>query len=247
MTTTDDMLSLYRVDSQLRGLRTRVDNATRTLRVRETQLADLKQQREELESNIRQLSATAGNLEGESNDIRDRIEKLRVELNAATTDKQYQAILAEMKIIQEQRDEVDSKSLIEMERVEALQAQAGELDNKIEERTKVRDLAITEQATREEEVSERVQALQVERDAAASVMSEESLAIFDRVAEDTEGETLAPVVEINKKRREYACGMCNVEIPYHLVAELHAANSAIQQCPACTRILYLEPAEAAEA
>ena len=247
MTITDDMLSLYRVDSQLRGLRTRVDNAARTLRVRETQLADLKQQREELESNIRQLSATAGNLEGESNDIRDRIEKLRVELNAATTDKQYQAILAEMKIIQEQRDEVDSKSLVEMERVEGLQAQAATLDTKIEERTKVRDLAITEQSTREEEVSERVQSLQSERDIAASVMSEDALAIFDRVADDTEGETLSPVVEINKKRREYACGMCNVEIPYHLVAELHAANSNIQQCPACTRILYLEPAETADA
>ena len=245
MTLTDDLLSLYRVDSQVRGLRTRVDNAATTLKVREKQLADLVGKSEELESNIRQMQATIQNLEGESGDFRDRIEKLRVELNAATTDKQYQAILAEMKIVQEQRDQVDEQNISEMERLESLKEELNGIQDRIKERTKIRDLAITQLEERTEEVKERLNELEDERAVAAKVIPGDSLAIFDRVAEDTEGETLAPVMEINKRRHEYACGSCNIEIPYNLVVSLLSGSQNIQQCPACMRILHLvETAEA---
>jgi len=245
MSLTDDLLSLYRVDSQLRGLRTRVDNAVHTLKVREKQLAGLIQKHAELESNIRQLTATVENLEGESNDFRDRIEKLRTELNAATTDKQYQAILAEMKVVQEQRDIIDEQNLTEMDRLEGLKVKKNELADQITERTKIRDLSITELSDRKSEIAERVEELERERAVAAGVIPEVKLAIFNRVAEDTDGETLSPVNEINKKRHEYSCGACHIEIPYNLVVTLLAGGKDIQQCPQCMRILHLEPAEAA--
>ena len=246
MTLTEDLISLYRVDSQVRGLRTRVDNAATTLKVREKQLADLVVASEEVESNIRQLQATIQNLEGESGDFQNRIEKLRVELNAATTDKQYQAILAEMKVIQEQRDVVDEQNISEMDRLEQLTQKLDEIKSKIEDATKVRDLAIEKLQERTEEVKERLEELEGERDVAAKVIPEASLAIFDRVAEDNEGETLAPVLEIDKRRHEYACGACNIEIPYNLVVSLISGSDSIQQCPACYRILYIpETADAA--
>ena len=244
MTLTEDLLALFRVDSQVRGLRTRVDNAATTLKVREKQLADLIVQREELESNIRQMQATIQNLEGESSDFRDRVEKLRVELNAATNDKQYQAILSEMKIIQEQRDQIDEQNIAEMERLDGLKENLTEIEAKITDRTKVRDLAITKLEERTEEVKERLEELEGERAVAAKVIPGDSLAIFDRIAEDNEGETLAPVMEIDKRRHEYSCGSCNIEIPYNLVVSLLSGTETIQQCPACKRILHLETAEA---
>ena len=244
MTLTEDLLSLYRVDSQVRGLRTRVDNAATTLKVREKQLANLVVRSEELESNIRQLQATIQNLEGESGDFRDRIEKLRVELNSATTDKQYQAILSEMKIIQEQRDLVDEQNITEMERLELLSQKLAEVKTKTDDATKVRDVAVSQLQERKEEVKERLNELEGERAVAAKVIPDASLAIFDRVAEDNEGETLAPVLEIDKRRHEYACGSCNIEIPYNLVVSLLSGSNSIQQCPACRRILHL--VEAAE-
>lgn len=245
MTLTDDLLALYRVDSQLRGLRTRVENAARTLKVRETKLADLCDKQAELVSNIRQLTATVENLDGESGDFLNRIEKLRVDLNAATTDKQYQAILTEMKVMKDQRDSVDDQSMGEMERLEGLKAKLEELEEKIVERTKVRDAAIVEHKERGREVAGRVEELERERAIAASAIPESSLAVFDRVADDNDGETLSPVNEINKRRHEYACGVCHVEIPYNLVVTLLSGGAQIQQCPQCMRILHLETANAA--
>ena len=245
MTLTDDLVALYRVDSQLRGLRTRVDNAARTLKVREQQLAGLLQNHAEVESNIRQLTATVENLEGESNDFRDRVERLRTDLNAATTDKQYQAILAEMTVVKDQRDVVDEQNLNEMDRLDDMKAMRDDLAAKIAERTKVRDLSTVDLAARKSEIAERVEELEVERKTAADIIPEAKLAIFDRVAEDTEGETLSPVHEINKKRHEYACGTCHIEIPYNLVVTLLSGGKEIQQCPQCMRILHLEPTETA--
>lgn len=245
MTLTDDLVALYRVDSQLRGLRTRVDNAARTLKVREKQLAGLLQNHAEIESNIRQLTATIANLEGESTDFGDREERLRTDLNAATTDKQYQAILSELTVVKDQRNVVDEQNLGEMERLEGIIATKDDLTNKINERTTLRDLSTVELAERTSDIAERVVELEVERKTAASIIPEAKLAIFDRVAEDTEGETLSPVHEINKKRHEYACGTCHIEIPYNLVVTLLTGSKEIQQCPQCMRILHLEPAETA--
>ena len=248
MSLTEDLLSLYRVDSQLRGLRTRVDNAKRTLKIREQQLADLVERCEETSSNSRQLQATIGNLEGEANDFKDRVDKLRSELNAATNDKQYQAILAEMKSLEEHRDTIDEQNLAEMERLEALKSSTSDLEEQIKERTALRDVAMKECTEREAEIADRVQDLEKERAVACESIPANALEIFDRVADATEGETLSPVIELNKKRHEFACGVCNIEVPYNLVVTLHAGGTSIQQCPACMRILYLEPSEeAAEA
>ncbi|MCH2162550.1 MAG: hypothetical protein MK085_11850 [Phycisphaerales bacterium] len=245
MTLTEDLLALYRVDSQLRGLRTRVENATRTLKIREQQLADLSLRREELQTNIRMLQATSGNLEGDAGDLESRVEKLRVDLNAATTDKQYKAILSELTQLKDQRDSVDEQNIAEMERIDILKGELTELDAKIEERTGMRDLAAAEAKQRQEDVAERVQELEKERAVAAESIPAKAMEIFDRVADSTEGETLAPVIEHNRKRHEFICGACNIEIPYNLFVTLHAGTNEIQQCPACTRILHLETVEAA--
>ena len=111
MSLTDDLIGLYRVDSQLRGLRTRVDSAKELLEIRERKLGEVQAGHDETVARQRQSQAHIANLEGESADFEQRIEKLRSELNSSTTDKQYQAILAEMNSLQELRDEVETTNL----------------------------------------------------------------------------------------------------------------------------------------
>ena len=69
----DQLLTLYRVDSQVRGLRTRVDNAERYLRVQDRQLDQIKTDQAESELHIRQKEATASNIETERDGYTERI------------------------------------------------------------------------------------------------------------------------------------------------------------------------------
>ncbi len=244
MTLTDDLIGLYRVDRQVRGLRSRVDSARDLLGIRERKLDDVQQRHEEAASRQRQSQAHVANLEGEAADFVSRIEKLRTELNTSTTDKQYQAILAEMKSLQSLRDEVESSQLTEMERQESISGEVAELDQQLAERTRLVEVAREECRSGEQAIADRLGELEAERTTAAGKIPDKVLELFDEVADQTEGETMAPVIEVSKRHREYSCGACHVQIPYYLVVDLHADdNRAVQQCPNCVRILYLETAE----
>ena len=245
MSLTDDLIGLYRVDSQLRGLRTRVDSAKDLLGIRERKFGEVRAGHEETVARQRQSQAHIANLEGESGDFEQRIEKLRAELNTSTTDKQYQAILAEMNSLQELRDEVENSQLSEMERLEAVTAEVTETENQLQERTRLVEVAREECRNCEQAVADRMGELEQERDIAAEKVPDRILKLFDEVADQTEGETLAPVIEVSKRHREYSCGSCHVQIPYYLVVDLHTeGNPTVQQCPNCVRILYLETADA---
>ena len=184
------------------------------------------------------------NLEGESTDYKTRIEKLRSELNASTNDKQYRAILAEMKSLETLRDEIETTQLGEMEKIERAETEAQTMADAVSNQSRLCEAARSEHEECTAAVGERVGELETERTAAAARMPDTVLKVFEEVAEVNEGETLAAVIELSKKDRDYTCGACHVTLPYHLVVNLHANDTGVQQCPNCDRILYLETAEA---
>jgi len=239
MSLQEQLLTLHRVNTQVTGLRQRLDSARRFLAAQTTLRDQVQQEADELHGQIRQLEASAANLENESKGIEERIEKLRVDLNASRNDKQYQAILVDVKSLQEKRDEIDTQALGHMERAEALRSQHAELDASLAERTTLVERAQADLDQRQADVGDRLAKLEEEREQAARVLPEETRALFDRVSEETEGEVMAPMIEISRRHREYACGACNLELPKESFAKLSGTGDVVVQCRACERILYV--------
>jgi len=239
MTLVDQLRNLFRVDAQIRGLRSRVDAAERYLAAQNRLLRELEDRNHELQQRRRQLKATIANLESEGDALDERINELRERLNVAPNNKQYAALLDEVNAGKGQRSKLDASILSEMERVETLDAEAVELEGQIAERKKVRDHAATELEDRASQVRERLNELNAEREQAAAVIPDAQLNVFDELADRYEGEAMAAIEEMDRRNREYNCGACNMMLPFEHVSVVISGGERVMQCTACQRILFL--------
>ncbi len=239
MSLMEELKNLYRVDGQVRALRSRVDSAQRYLDAQSRELGALTDRKAELEQRRRQLQATIANYEVETKAIDERLEKLRGELNSAENNKQYTTVLSELNTAKEQRSLVEDQILAEMEQLESVGADLETLDGQIVERSKVRDVASTQLQQRQADVGERLSELEVERDAAAAAIPPSELATFDELTHIHDGEAMAVVEEISRRNREYNCGACQMQIPFEQVSLLMNDTGALICCASCHRILIM--------
>jgi len=239
MSLLDNLLLLYRVDAQVRGLKTRVGSAERFLAAQEAKLADIESQKSELESRRRQIQAKAANLETELGSHTARIDKLRAELNEAETNKQYTALLTEVNTVKAMRADVEAQALQHLEQVEELTRELEAIEHHRIERIKQRDVAAAQLEERRHDVGDRLAELEREREIAAAAIPSKELRLFVDLADRYEGEAMAALDAIDVRNKEYACSACNMHVPFQTVASLRGFSDAIVRCSACQRILYL--------
>jgi predicted nucleic acid-binding Zn-ribbon protein len=240
MTLMEHLLNLFRVDAQVRGLRSRLDQAERYLAAQQSKLAAVTRQKDELETRRRQMKAKVGNAETEIASLNQRIEKLRNELNASATNKQYTALLSEINTFKAAKAEMESAVLADMETVEKLSSEIDSLETQAAERVKHRDLAKVQLEERLGDVSERLAELESERAQAAALVPEQERRIFDELSDNYAGEALACIEVIDRRNREYACGSCNMHVPFETVSALMNAGTALVRCTVCKRILFIQ-------
>lgn len=246
----ENLLTLHRVDSQVRALSSRVESAKTYFAAQERQLALLDKQKSELETQLRQLQASVHAFEVEQAAATERVTKLREELNTSTNDKQYKAILNELKTLEIRKDEIVKRAVEEMQRVEETQKRLEVHAATIVERCKIRDIAKGKLDECMTDVGERLAELQRERERAADLIPERDRKVFDKVADLTEGQAMAEVTIVDLRHREFACSECNIEVPFETYARLASNSESVIQCKACARILFLadanRPGEKAE-
>lgn len=236
----ESLLKLNQVDAQVRGLRSRLQSAQRYLDAQTGQLEDLNQQLQELETRRKHMQAAIANHESEMAAIDERIEKLRDELNNSVTNKQYSAVLTELNTIKANRSEIETQELGELELVESVEVEITTIQSHIEERAKVRDLADAQLKERKSDIGQRLGELETEREQAADDVPGKALDIFDELVDIYDGEAMATIEEVSIRHREYACGACNIQLPFETVSVLMGGVSTVVRCTACTRILYLQ-------
>lgn len=238
----DHLLSLHRVDSQVRALRGRLDGAERDYKAQESVLAGLLRQEQELQSQSRQIQATMANIEVESQMVKERVDKVRSDMNAAQNDKQYKAFHAELTNSDAKSKDLTARWENEAKRLDDLAKRGETLTQQVAERRKVVEHVRKQFEERKAECANRLAELEKERGAASAAVPERERRLFERAADVTDGEPMAEVDEIDRRHREYVCGACRIEIPYAHVTMLMSNANAVVQCTACTRILYLAEA-----
>jgi predicted nucleic acid-binding Zn-ribbon protein len=234
------LIKLNTVDSQLRGLRARVDNAQRHLNAQKQMMGQIQTQLDELQARKRHAQAAIGNIESEIGSLDAQIEKYRSDLNTAVTNKQYTAVLSEMNTVKVKRQELEEQELEQMSQIEDLEAKMTEVQGLFEERQQICSKAESELAERKAEISDRLAELEEDRNRAAADVPGDALAIFEELADDYDGEAMAPIEEVNRRHREYVCGACNMQVTFNQVTTAVCGSDTLLRCTACTRILYMQ-------
>ncbi|MBT5410044.1 MAG: hypothetical protein HOK75_07255 [Phycisphaerae bacterium] len=235
----DNLLTLYKVDRQVRSLQSRVESAQLYLKVQTKLMTAIAVELSENELRLKQHKSNIAVAETETGSIDARVERLREDLNKAVNDKEYKALLAEVNTLKDQRKSFEDEMLIEMASVETLDTTLVEITAKIDERKKITKVAEKELDVRQDEIAEQLAELEKERATAASVIPADILEDFDEIADDYEGESMASIEIIDKKRKEYSCNSCSLHLPLESIVQLMANDDTIVKCGQCDRILFL--------
>lgn len=238
MSQIDKLLAVYKIERQLRGLQSRLRTAERFLQEQERQLVGIGSQRESLESQLRQLEASAREREGEMALLDERIEKLRNQMNTASTNKEYQALLVEVNGQKVEKGRVEEEAIEMMEKVDQVKAELEGTTQQHAERQKIRDVAQTDRAQRSDEIKDRVAELQAERERVAAEVEPRILAQLEKLLEERDEDAMASIEVLDKRRHEISCMACMMTLPVEQLSSL--LSGVLTTCPNCGCFLYLD-------
>ncbi len=239
MTVTGKLVRVYQVDKQIRGLKSRLRAAERFLGEQTRLLGELEAKKGALEGQLRQLTASASNEEGEAARVNGRIDELRERMNNARTNKEYKALLTEVNTLKEERVRHEDGAIERLEKIEALRKQLSEIDAQHAERVRMKDVAESERQERESEIQERLTKLEQERTEVVSEVPGAALQTYEELVEQREDEAMAPIEIADRKRHEFTCGSCMMSLPVESMSAL-LSHGSLTRCVSCGCILYLE-------
>jgi predicted nucleic acid-binding Zn-ribbon protein len=232
------LVKLFQVDQKLRQAQGRLDVATKDVRVQERRVHDLAEKHKLAQNTLRETQSKAGNMELDLRARDAHIEKLRGRQQNTTNNKEYQAILIEISTCKTDRNKVEEETMKLLETVERGQADLKAMAEQLEgEKAKL--ISMQQQMSgRVAELTAEIEAIRPERAAVAATVPEKAQEVFDRLADRFDGEAMSALTKPDRRREEYACSACNMDLVANVYNKLHSRDEMVF-CPSCSRILYI--------
>ena len=232
------LVKLFRADQDLRAAQERLDEAGKNVRLQERRVNDLDAKLKDAQSRLRQQQSRAGQLDLDMRSRDAHIEKLRTQQQTAKNNKEYQAFLVEINTGKVDRAKVEDEAVKVMEQVEKGQQEVAALNAALEgERAKL--TAVKSQLSETlAKLQAEVDALKPAREEAAARLPSNVRDAFNRLADRYDGEALSKLTRPDRRREEYACDACNMELAIDVYNKLHSRDEIVF-CPSCRKILYI--------
>ncbi|MGQ0627596.1 MAG: zinc ribbon domain-containing protein [Phycisphaerales bacterium] len=238
MTVTAKLLKLFRVDQQLRGLKTRLNAAERFLAEQEKQQKAIEAAHSGLEVQTRKAKAATASDEKEAKAVGERMETIRKQMDTASNSKLYSAYLTELNTLKVQKDTVEKRAIEQMENVQKLEGEFADATKAKAERAAIVSKAREDRDTKSAEIKDRVDVLAKERAALAADVPKDVLKNFEALVEKRGDEAMASVEVLDRRNHEWTCGACMMTLPMETVNGLSMGR--ITRCSSCGCFLYTE-------
>lgn len=238
MNVTAQLLELFRVDKELRGLTSRLDQAERFLSEQQSLLGDLSKTKGSVEHQIKALKASVSNEEGEVARLDERVNTVREQMNQARNSKEYNAFLAELNNFKLEKSAAETRVLEAMNKIEELSAKLEGMSTQHAERNKITQGAQTQRDAGLAEIKDKLDQLKAKREELASAVPVTVRSEFEQVVRLRGDEAMAGVEIIDRRAYEASCSACMMAIPVEALSGLMSGK--LTKCPSCRCFLFLE-------
>lgn len=232
------LVKLFQADLALREAQGRLDAVAKNVRIQERRVNDLTQKHQQSHAKLREVQTRSAQLDLEIKSRDAHIEKLRTQQQTAKNNKEYQTFLVEINTQKVDRGKIEEEGMKSLEAVDQAQQEMTTLGQQLEsEKAKLGTMsAQIEQSVAT--LKAEVDSLRPARDSAAAAVPAKARDAFERLADRFEGEALAALARPDRRREEYLCTSCNMDLVADVYNKLHSRDELVF-CPSCGRILFI--------
>jgi len=159
----------------------------------------------------------------------EELKKLQGQMMSIKTNKEYDALIAQIDSVKEAISERETKILELIEKVDKLEGNIDDFRKKAEEILKQNESQLKILKEKMDSVGSKISNIEAERGNIAEKVSKRTMSIYNRVHKVRGGDVVVPV----KKR---ACGSCYKALPPHMIQEIKRGDQIIT-CDNCGRML----------
>lgn len=225
-----NLIALQDIELKIASLQKQAADIPNRIQNLNNELQHIQMEQEERLARGKELSNRRRALESEVDMLRTRLSKLKDQLMAVKTNKEYTAMLHEIQMAEDQIRGEEDKILEIMEETEGSDkdlelAEQAMLKRAAEVQSEIRQTNDSAPALEAE-----LERLREEKTAVESQVGEELLTRYRRIAEARKGIALA-------EAKDELCSVCHVRIRPQVYAELLRTEN-IHVCDSCSRILF---------
>jgi uncharacterized protein len=221
---------LHRIQRQLTDLRERLDRGPRQIRVAETHVqhseSDLARTKEESKS----LRMTVDKQQLQLKTGEEKVKDLRRKLNAATTNREYQALMDQIAADEMTNSVLTDEILEAMEKSDGFQKNIAKAEAALAAARKKADEVRAEVARQEPSLRADLARLEAELRESETTLADDVRERYRRIVRQKGEDALAAI-------ENQCCGGCNQQVPLNLYSQVVLGQPV--SCKTCGRLLYL--------
>jgi uncharacterized protein len=225
-----NLIALQDIELKIVSLQKEASDIPNKVQNFENELQRVKAEHQERMAHMKELSNSKRTLEGQVDLLRSKLSRLKEQLMAVKTNKEYTAMLHEIQIAEEQIRNEEDKILDVMEETEGKEKDLTDAEKEMLKKAAELQASILK-------TNESAPLLEAElaklRDVKAQMESQvaaDLLARYRRIADGRKGVALA-------EAKDELCSVCHVRIRPQMYAELLRTEN-IHTCDSCSRILF---------
>lgn len=232
------LVKLYQAEQKLREGQSRLEAISKNVRIQERKVSELSERHSLSQATLKEQQGQVGEFDLDVKARDAKIERLRTQQQNAKNNREYQAFLVEINSEKLDKAKVEELLLSVMASVEKLQAETRELNDALKVEKEKAQAMRGEIGGRVKQLQAEIDSLRVIRDGAAGAVPRKALEAFERLADRFDGEAMSALAKPDRRREEYACTACNMDLVTDVYNKLHSRDELIF-CPSCKRILYI--------